>query len=224
MEGKAVLSVRGLTVGYGTPLVSGIDLTVKPGEIIGIIGASGIGKTTLLRTFAGLVPPMGGQLDANFAHRGEVGYIPQRLGLVRHASVEHNVGLGTRATPRTPPNGWRKAYQWRAKITREAIEAMGLTDKTREPVRRLSGGQQRRTATARTLAQRPSLILADEFLSELDVENVEMVFTAILRLVEEDRTALVLVEHDVERALRYCTRVFKVQDGTLTPVSGGEEE
>ena len=218
-----MLSTRGLYVGYGSALVSGIDLDVFPGDIIGIIGASGIGKTTILRTLAGLVPPFQGTLEHTLVERGELGYIPQRLGLVRNASVEHNVALGARSTARKPPEGV-SARRLKTTITHEAIKAMGLTDKTREPVRRLSGGQQRRTATARTLAQRPRIILADEFLSELDAENVEMVFGAIHRLVKENASALVVVEHNVERAFQYCTRVLRVDGGQLNLVKGEEEE
>ena len=218
-----MLSTRGLSVGYGSALVSGIDLDIFPGDIIGIIGASGIGKTTILRTLAGLVPPFQGTLKNSLVQRGELGYIPQRLGLVRHASVEHNVALGARSTARKPPEGV-SFRRWKNTVIHEAIKAMGLTEKTREPVRRLSGGQQRRTATARTLAQRPRIILADEFLSELDAENVEMVFGAIHRLVEENDAALVVVEHNVERAMQYCTRVLQVEGGRLNPVKGGEEE
>ncbi len=218
-----MLSTRGLSVGYDNALVSGIDLDIFPGDIIGIIGPSGIGKTTLLRTLAGLVPPFQGTLEHTLVERGELGYIPQRLGLVRHASVEHNVALGARSSARKPPEGV-SVRRWRSTVTAEAIKAMGLTEKTREPVRRLSGGQQRRTATARTLAQRPRIVLADEFLSELDAENVEMVFGAIHRLVKENDAALVVVEHNVERAFQYCTRVLQVEDGRLNPVKGGENE
>lgn len=224
---EAILSTRGLSVGYDHALVSNIDLDVFPGDIIGIIGASGIGKTTILRTLAGLIPPFQGSLEHSLVKYGELGYIPQRLGLVRHASVEHNVALGARATARKPPAGTSNR-QWKATVTREAINAMGLTEKTREPVRRLSGGQQRRTATARTLAQRPRIVLADEFLSELDAENVEMVFGAIQRLVREDGSALVVVEHNVDRAFQYCTRVIQIRDGRLHPLLhpllGGEQE
>ena len=170
-----LLALENLTVGYNEPLVREIQLRVQPGEIIAILGPSGSGKTTLLRTIAGLIRPISGMITTTVRKRGGLGYIPQRLGLVRHGSVGHNVDLGAMAgTPRT--------FQWwaerRARV-KQAVEGVGISEKIREPVRRLSGGQQRRVATARALAQRPELILADEFLGELDEENVQVVLDAV---------------------------------------------
>ena len=174
---ELILSVEKLSVGYDEVLVSNINLDLKFGEIIAIAGPSGIGKTTILRTIAGLVKPLGGTIDCNAPRRGGIGYIPQKLGLIRHTSVYHNVDLGARSG--TP--FWDEPLTWfKRRDTRvtDAVNRMGLIDKIDEPVRRLSGGQQRRVATARTLAQKPKLILADEFLSELDDENISIVLQA----------------------------------------------
>ena len=94
---ELILSVEKLSVGYDEVLVSNINLDLKFGEIIAIAGPSGIGKTTILRTIAGLVKPLGGTIDCNAPRRGGIGYIPQKLGLIRHASVYHNVDLGARS-------------------------------------------------------------------------------------------------------------------------------
>ena len=88
-----ILSVEDLSVGYHEVLVSKINLDVKVGEIIAIVGPSGIGKTTILRTIAGLIKPLDGLVNCNASKRGGIGYIPQKLGLVRHTSVYHNVDL-----------------------------------------------------------------------------------------------------------------------------------
>jgi energy-coupling factor transporter ATP-binding protein EcfA2 len=92
---------------------------------------------------------------------------------------------------------------------------MGLSDKLDEPVRRLSGGQQRRVATARTLAQRPTLILADEFLSELDDENISIVIEAVKEYMSDSESALILVEHNIRRASELSNRLLQVKDGKL---------
>ena len=157
-----IVSLEDVVIGYETesPLVSIPNLEIFPGEIVAIAGPSGIGKSTLLGTIAGLIRPISGSIKVCGAKspqkplRGSLGYIPQKLGLVRHASVRHNVMLGARLELMI---GRRKE-----RVT-DAIQQMGLEEKSREPIRRLSGGQQRRVATARTLAQRPRLILADEF-------------------------------------------------------------
>jgi ABC-type lipoprotein export system ATPase subunit len=109
---------------------------------------------------------------------------------------------------------------------------LGIAEKSNEPVRRLSGGQQRRVATARTLAQRPQLMLADEFLGELDHSNVEIVFKAVQTLVENG-TAVIMVEHHDDNAQLFATRIWNIKDETLEDFSleewnnrtlGGEEE
>ena len=123
-------------------------------------------------------------------------------------------------------------YAERREKTLEALRALGIEDKATEPVRRLSGGQQRRVATARTLAQRPQLILADEFLSELDDSNAQAVMEAVKPLVAKG-ASLIMVEHHADHAVKYATRIWELIDGifTDTPVTEwvkhsaeGEEE
>jgi len=224
----SVLTLKNLSVGYDEPLISGMNVEVFPGEIIAILGPSGIGKTTLVRTISGLVRPLSGSFELNVEKRGGLGYIPQRLGLVRHATVAHNVSLGARAGIGFSRHMWKQ----RSQRTMEALHMLGIADKSKEPVRRLSGGQQRRVATARTLAQRPQLMLADEFLGELDHSNVEIVFEAVQTLVEKG-TAVIMVEHHDNNAQLFATRIWNIKDGKLQDLSldewndrtrGGEEE
>ena len=211
---ELILSVENLSVGYDDFLVANINLDLKSGEIIAIAGPSGIGKTTILRTVAGLVKPLGGTIVCNAPRRGGIGYIPQKLGLIRHTSVYHNVDLGARSgTPFwVEPLTWFKRRDTR--VT-DAVNRMGLREKIDEPVRRLSGGQQRRVATARTLAQKPKLILADEFLSELDDENISIVLEAVREYMSESESAMILVEHNLKRASEISDRLFQVIDGKL---------
>ena len=100
---------------------------------------------------------------------------------------------------------------------------MKLTEKSREPIRRLSGGQQRRVATARTLAQRPRLILADEFLSELDEETLSSVLEAVTNYVRENNASLIVVEHDITRAKMMADRLLIIDDGRMNPFIEGTQ-
>ena len=147
--------------------------------------------------------------------RGSVGYIPQRLGLVKHASVRHNVMLGARAG-HTNSLSLLPSKEV-VEHTEYSIERMGLADKSDEPIRRLSGGQQRRVATARTLAQAPKLIMADEFLSELDEETLESVMSEVTGFVRSSGAALIVVEHDVSRAKSMADRLLVIDDGRVNP-------
>ena len=99
----------------------------------------------------------------------------------------------------------------------DAIDSMGLSEKIHEPVRRLSGGQQRRVATARTIAQSPSIILADEFLSELDEKTLEKVQTEVIDYVRKKMATLIIVEHDVSRANSIADRMLVIDDGRVNP-------
>ena len=218
---QPILVLKDVAIGYDSsdPLVKVPDLHVFPGEIIAIAGPSGIGKSTLLRTIAGLVSPISGTVEVcgitlpESPPRGHLGYVPQKLGLVRHASVRHNVYQGARA-------GTRIRKERRERSIR-AIEEMKLTEKSREPIRRLSGGQQRRVATARTLAQRPKLILADEFLSELDEETLSSVLEAVTNYVRENNASLLVVEHDITRAKMMADKLLVIDDGRLNPFIKG---
>ena len=220
---STVVDIDELTIGYSkkNPLVEIPRLEISSGEIIAITGPSGVGKTTLIRTISGLVRPLKGKVSlfgkpfGVRPKRGSLGYIPQRLGLVRHASVLHNVKLGARAGNSTPYSIFPDSKI--RDLCLDSIRRMGLSEKIYEPVRRLSGGQQRRVAIARTMAQSPKIILADEFLSELDEKTLEMVKTEVVEFVRKESSTLIVVEHDVSRAKSIADRMLVIDDGRVNP-------
>lgn len=215
-------------------LIRGVNFTAHAGEVIGLAGVSGVGKTTLLRTFAGLQPPLDGEIkvlnekDFENIERGAIGYIPQRLGLVNHKTVGYNVLLGA-----LPHASWWQSLlslpsRQMRRAAREAVSVMGLSEKMAEPISQLSGGQQRRVAVARSLVQKPKLLLADECLGELDVATGEVVAEQLLHLAREHETCVILVDHNLERLNGLCDRVIEmtsngfVEDGlgSTSPASG----
>ena len=198
----SVLALRDAVATYGEVRVLGpLSLTLAPGERVALVGKSGAGKSTLLSVMYDHWRDQGAAL------------MPQDLGLVTTLSVFHNVYMG-----RLDRHAW-----WRNLLTlvrprpgdvkevSALLTRLGLDDKRWTPCGELSGGQRQRVAVARVIYQAGDMLLADEPVSALDGPLSEVTLTA---MTDAYPTA-VLAMHDVELALRYCTRVIGIQDGTI---------
>ncbi|MCS6962815.1 phosphonate ABC transporter ATP-binding protein [Thermoflexus sp.] len=208
----------------GSWILRGVDLQIPMGGFWAIMGPSGAGKTTLMRILAGLLPfprgrvlllghPVRGELEP--ALRRSVGYIPQQLGLVRGLTALENVLLGSLARHR----GWQTALGFfpRAEIERAMalLEVLDLADRADEKVFRLSGGERQRVAIARTLMQDPQLILADEFVSDLDLPRAAHVLAFVYRLARERGLTVILNLHELQLVQEFAEHVVILKDGRV---------
>ncbi|MDX2356703.1 ABC transporter ATP-binding protein [Dietzia sp. PP-33] len=222
-----VLELRGVTGGYGgRTVVRDLDLRVGSGELLAVLGASGSGKTTVLRMIAGLHPVTAGRILVDdrrvdtlpAQHRG-VGLVPQQGALFPHLSVARNVGFGL--VPVAPVARWRGRGERAARV-REVLELVGLADRADDRPSRLSGGQQQRVALARALAPGSGLVLLDEPFSALDAALRGRVRAEVAALLAESGATSVLVTHDRSEALATADRVAVLIDGRLAQVDTPE--
>ena len=199
----------------------GVDLEVRSGELIGIVGASGSGKTTLLNILAGLERPSAGRIrvgerdllditdqDLVAYRRREVGFVWQATGrnLVPYLSVRDNIEL-----PQAIAGAGKRQRRERAE---ELLDALQMSDKSRRYPSELSGGEQQRVAIAVALANNPPLLLADEPTGELDTNMAEDVFRMLQRINRRFGVTIIIVTHYAGIA-RWVDRVVRIRDGRI---------
>ena len=214
---KVTLTFRGIRHAYGaTQVLRGIDLSVAPGEIVCLLGASGCGKTTLLRLAAGLEPlqhgviELGGQVIAEPGRdvppeRRGVGFVFQDYALFPHLTVAENIAFGLRFVPKAE-RGARVA---------DALARVGLGAHRDAFPHMLSGGQQQRVALARALAPRPAVLLLDEAFASLDARLREQVRDDTLHVLQTSGIATLLVTHDAEEAMFMGDRIALMREGRI---------
>ncbi|MBG0816033.1 metal ABC transporter ATP-binding protein [Planomonospora sp. ID82291] len=200
------------------PVLRGIDLTVRSGEVVAVLGANGSGKSTLIRALLGLIPLSGGSTllygtpPARFRDWWRIGYVPQRL----------SVGGGVPSTIREVVASGRIARQRRfrrtsaadAAATSRALETVGLADRAGDPVQALSGGQQQRVLIARALAGEPDAFVMDEPTAGVDAASQRLLADTLAGLVAQGRT-VVLVAHELGPMEPLITRAVVLRDGCV---------
>ncbi|MFY3329941.1 amino acid ABC transporter ATP-binding protein [Achromobacter xylosoxidans] len=216
-----LVSLRDVHLAFGrTEVLKGIDVEVRPGQAVSIIGPSGSGKSTILRCITGLLRPQRGEIEVGgvrvdalkseselIALRKRVGFVFQQYNLFPHLSVLENLVISPIRV-----NGQPRA-QARA-LARELLAKVRMDHKENAYPGELSGGQQQRVAIARALALRPELILFDEVTSALDPEMVGEVLTVIRDLVQDGLTC-VLVTHEMRFAQEVSDTVYFTEAGRI---------
>jgi iron(III) transport system ATP-binding protein len=203
------------------PVLDGITLEVQPGEIVCLLGASGCGKTTMLRSLAGLERPESGRIQIGDqvvldkdtfvpTERRHIGMVFQSYAIWPHMTVMSNVEYGLRRRG-------LKARDLRARAER-ALANVGLEEYGQRYPHELSGGQQQRVALARSLATEPAVLLLDEPLSNLDARLRETTRARLREMVRESRTTSVFVTHDQQEAMSIADRIAVMDSGRIGQV------
>lgn len=204
----------------GHRVLDDISISVDKGDFVTVIGRSGCGKTTLLKTINGLVKPECGRVTVagediamqdEVALRRSIGYAIQSVGLFPHMSVEENIAY---VPTISKLEGWTKKE--RGEKVASLLELVGLEASiaTRQP-RELSGGQRQRVGIARALAGDPQLLLMDEPFGAVDEITRELLQEQILKIHESRGTTILFVTHDMAEAFRLATRCLVLDQGRV---------
>ncbi len=223
-----MLEISGLHTYYGTShIIQGIDLLVNDGEVVGVFGRNGVGKSTLLKTIAGWIRPergaisfegmrIDGESTDRIARRG-VGFVPEDRRIFPGLTVEENLTLGFLQTPS------RGATDERAALKRIYQRFPRLEERRAQQGTTLSGGEQQMLAMARVMIGKPTLLLIDEPSEGLAPMIVADLF-AIIREMKAAGCAILLVEQNARQALTVCDRFIVIERGTVVLRGNAQEK
>ena len=228
MSSAKALQVRDLHKGYSTPqgplsVLRGVELECVPGDTVAVIGASGVGKSTLLHVLGALDQPDRGEVlvagqdpftlpeaERAVLRNRSIGFVFQFHHLLPEFSAAENVALPLWIGGQSEAEGLKAAA--------DLLGALGLAERASARPDELSGGERQRVAIARALVTRPVLLLADEPTGNLDGETAEVVYNKLVELTRERGTVLVVATHDLDLAAR-TDRVYRLRQGRLEPKS-----
>ncbi|VEP13056.1 Spermidine/putrescine import ATP-binding protein PotA [Hyella patelloides LEGE 07179] len=233
MEVSSILQLKKVTKKYPSasiPAVDEVSLTLKQGELLGLLGPSGCGKTTLLRIVAGFEKISQGEVELagklicdrycnTPPEKRNTGMVFQDYALFPHLTVADNIAFGLKGKKSF---GRLSSKDIKYRIG-EVLNLVGLSGLEKRYPHELSGGQQQRVALARALAPRPALILLDEPLSNLDVQVRHRLREEIRRILKAAGISAIFVTHDREEALAISDQIAVMRDGKLEQVGTPEE-
>ncbi|MCR4659066.1 MAG: ATP-binding cassette domain-containing protein [Bacteroidales bacterium] len=221
MEDSHIIELKDVDINHENgPLLRGVTFTVDRGEFVYLIGRSGAGKTSLLRSLYADRPISGGTAmvcGMDVAHirrrhiprlRRKIGIVFQNFRLLDDRNVRGNLEFVLRVT------GWRKRAEIDAQVAK-TLEAVGIADKADEPIGSLSEGEQQRVGIARALINNPDLIIADEPTGNLDPVTSAEIMQLLVDLNRERRTTMFIASHDFMMIDKFQSRMLVCENGTV---------
>ena len=225
------IKIEGLSKRYGTgdtavDALKDVNMTVAPGEVVGLIGPSGSGKSTLLKCLGAVIEPTAGRMtlgddiifdgdwrisDLKALRRDKIGFVFQAPYLIPFLDVTDNVALLPMLAGQPNVASRRRAL--------DLLEALDVAHRAKAQPSELSGGEQQRVAIARALANQPPVILADEPTAPLDSERALSVMRILNQMAQQYQTAVIVVTHD-EKILPTFKRIYHIRDGRTYEEAG----
>jgi phosphonate transport system ATP-binding protein len=223
---KKIIQMNDVWTSYDSKsyALQGINLSIDRGTNYAIVGQSGSGKSTLLKLMNGMMTPSKGTIKVDYktpnmndkkfkSMMHKIGYIPQSLGLIKNISVLENTLIG--ALPRLNKiQSLLKVFpEEEIREAEKILTLVGLSGKEERKAYMLSGGEKRRVAIARAFMQKPTILLADEIVSELDHVTAKEIMNLIANAQKRLNMTAIMVHHDMQLALQYANRVAVIKEG-----------
>lgn len=228
---EPAIHIEGLKKRYGVgetavDALKGVDMTIWPGEVVGLVGPSGSGKSTLLKCLGAVIEPSAGKMtlgkqvifedkwkidDLRTLRRDRIGFIFQAPYLIPFLDVTDNVALLPMLAGNPDASSRERAQ--------ELLQALDVGHRAKAQVSQLSGGEQQRVSIARALANHPPVILADEPTAPLDSERALNVVRILNQMAAQYQTAIIVVTHD-EKIIPTFKRIYHIRDGRTYEEAG----
>ena len=223
---KKIIQMNDVSTSYDSKnfALKEINLSIDRGTNYSIVGQSGSGKSTLLKLMNAMMIPSDGIIKIDYIKPDmndkkfkimmhKIGYIPQNLGLIKNISVLENILIGALPRLNKIQSFLKKFPEHEIKEAKKIINQVGLTGKEDRKAHMLSGGEKRRVAIARALMQKPTILLADEIVSELDHVTAREIMDLITDAQKRMNLTAIMVHHDMKLALEYANRVAVIKEG-----------
>jgi len=234
---KKIIQMSNVSTSYDSKnfALKGINLSIDRGTNYAIVGQSGSGKSTLLKLMNGMmisskgtikidyvVPDMNDKKFKKMMHT--IGYIPQSLGLIKNITVIENILIGALPRLSKTQSLFKRFPKHEIQEAKRILKLVALSGKENRKVYMLSGGEKRRVAIARALMQKPTILLADEIVSELDHVTAHEIMDLIADAQKRMNLTAIMVHHDMQLALEYANRVAVIKEGEKILEIGVEGE